>query len=329
MRVEIWADVVCPWAYIGKRRLERAPQGWQVPGDTDVEVVWRPYRIDPTAPMTAEPLATALQNPYVDTALRACAPADVTPSEHRERVADIARAEGIGPRWGARWRVSSHSAHRLAALALIEGGVRLQNAVMEELLRTYFVEGADIGSSGVLAGISERAGFDVGGRLLAEGGGDTEVRESLLIGQARAIRTSPTFVVGELALAGAQEPGEMRAYLVEAAARETPEVPEEVERLRRSESLLEAGNPLGALTLLQPLLEEHPGDRAVRLLSARAYYHSAQLNRARSVLEGLVGDGPDDSYAHLLLGRTLQRQARTGEAAPHVRLAAVMAPGWG
>lgn len=327
MRVEIWADVVCPWAYIGKRRIERALRGWSGPDGTEVEVVWRPYRIDPTAPTVAEPLAAALQNPFVDTALRACTPTDVTPSENRRRVAEIARDEGIGSRWGARWRVSSHNAHRLVALSLIKAGAGLQNAVMEELLGAHFVEGADIGAIDVLAEVAARAGFDAGGRLLAEGGGEAEVRESLLIGQSRAIRTSPTFVVDGLALAGAQEPEEIRSFLVDAAGREFSEPPEEVERLRRGESLLGAGNPLGALTLLAPLLAEHPEDRAVRLLAARAYYHSAQLNRARNVLEGLIDEGPDDAYAYLLLGRTLQRQGKVGEAGPLLRLAEVMAPG--
>lgn len=47
MRVEIWADVVCPWAHVGRHRLEAADRG--------VEIVWRPYRIDPSAPRAAEP----------------------------------------------------------------------------------------------------------------------------------------------------------------------------------------------------------------------------------------------------------------------------------
>ncbi|WP_419469372.1 DsbA family protein [Candidatus Frankia alpina] len=71
MRVEIWADVVCAWAYIGKRRLERTLADWS---GEDVDVVWRPFRIDPTAPAAAVPLAQALRDPVVAGALSRCGP---------------------------------------------------------------------------------------------------------------------------------------------------------------------------------------------------------------------------------------------------------------
>ncbi|SCG08394.1 Tetratricopeptide repeat-containing protein [Streptomyces sp. Ncost-T6T-2b] len=78
---------------------------------------------------------------------------------------------------------------------------------------------------------------------------------------------------------------------------------------------------MGALTLLRPLLEEFAGDRAVRTLAARAYFASAQLKRAEAQLAPLVEEYPDDAFARLLYGRTLQRQNRSEEAEPHMRLA--------
>ena len=61
---------------------------------------------------------------------------------------------------------------------------------------------------------------------------------------------------------------------------------------------------------------------APRLLLARAYYHSAQLGKAEAQLRVIVDRDPVEHYAHLLLGRTLERQGRAEEAAPWVRLAA-------
>ncbi len=324
MRIEIWADVVCAWAYIGKRRLEKALTGWD---GAPVEVVWRPFRIDPTAPPRATPLEELYRDPMVDDALRACAP-HLTPAQNRVRVSAVAAAEGLGPRWGAAWRADSGDAHRLIALAGETGGAPLQDAVAERVLKAHWIDAADIGDPAVLAAVARDAGFVEGPALLATGAGRDLVAERLLTGKARGVRTSPTLVAHGRALAGAQPPEAIRGFLADAAAHPSRPVPAEVERLRLAESLLTARDPLGALTLLRPLLDEHGDDRGVRLLAARAYYASAQLNRARATLERLVADHPDDSYARHLLGRTLHRQNDAG-AARHLTLAAAMTPALG
>lgn len=63
---------------------------------------------------------------------------------------------------------------------------------------------------------------------------------------------------------------------------------------------------------------------ALRVLLARAYFGSAQLGRAETTLRQLVEEVPDDGYLHLLLGRTLQRQARREDARRHLALAEVL-----
>ena len=50
--VEVWSDVVCPWCYIGKRRLETA---LAEVGSADVAVTWRAFQLDPSAPRPGEP----------------------------------------------------------------------------------------------------------------------------------------------------------------------------------------------------------------------------------------------------------------------------------
>jgi predicted DsbA family dithiol-disulfide isomerase len=318
MRLEIWADVVCPWAYIGKRRVERA---LAARGGEPVDVVWRPYRIDPTAPVRARPLDELLRDPFVDGALQACAP-HLTPAQNRVRVAEVAAAEGFS-RWGAAWHVSSHDAHRLLHLAEREGGSALQNAVAEEVMRAHFVEGEDIGGAEVLAGSAERAGFADGGRLLRAGEGDREVRELLLRGRARGVRTSPTLLVGDLALEGARHPAEITEFLERAGERPVRSLPAEVERLRLAEALVEK-DPLGALTLLEPLLAEHGEDRGVRLAAARARLRSAQVGRARRDLQVLAEEAPDDAYVRLLLASALSRSGEPEAAAVQRRLAEVL-----
>ena len=62
----------------------------------------------------------------------------------------------------------------------------------------------------------------------------------------------------------------------------------------------------------------------VRLLLARSLYHSAQLNGAIKVATELLDHDPNEPYAHLLVGRSLQRQGRGDEAQPHLRLAELL-----
>jgi len=83
------------------------------------------------------------------------------------------------------------------------------------------------------------------------------------------------------------------------------------------------GDPLGALRLLRPVLAGYR-EPAVLELAGRAYFASAQLGRAETVLRELVAARPDDAYARLLLGRTLQRQGRRTAAGGELRLAAAM-----
>ncbi|MGC5009145.1 DsbA family protein [Streptosporangium sp. DT93] len=312
-RMEIWADMTCAWAYVGRRRLEKAGLG------EDVEVVWRPYVIDPTAPAPSEPLEDALRDPVAEGALRIGTDAGARDEGVREGT-----EEGGTRHRGAVWRANTFDAHRVIALARGRGGAPLQDAVVERILRAHFTEGADIADRATLAALAAEAGLDGMAEALERGDGADEVRSELLRGKAAGIATSPTFMVGDTAVTGAQSP-EVLADLVRNAA-PARELPDEVRWLRQAEALLGVRDPLGALRTLEPLLAEHGDDSAVRLLAARAYFGSAQLGRARETLESLLESAPGDHYARFLLGRTLERAGRHRQALPHLRLAAAMDP---
>lgn len=101
-------------------------------------------------------------------------------------------------------------------------------------------------------------------------------------------------------------------------------------RLEWARSLYDHGDFSAAATALKELLDEADasgtvhGTADLRTLLARAYFGSAQLGRAETALRRLVEDAPDDGYLHLLLGRTLQRQARHDDARRHLALAEVL-----
>jgi Flp pilus assembly protein TadD len=103
-------------------------------------------------------------------------------------------------------------------------------------------------------------------------------------------------------------------------------------RLELARSLFARGDFASAANALAELLTDAEHDDAntlhstteLRLLLARAYFGSAQLGRAETVLREVVESAPADGYAHLMLGRTLQRQGRHGDARRHLTLAALL-----
>jgi len=95
-----------------------------------------------------------------------------------------------------------------------------------------------------------------------------------------------------------------------------------LERWERAQLLFEARDFIVAARLLAVVVEEVPEQTGPRLLLARAHYHSAQLRRAEEQLRQVIDSDPVEHYAHLMLGRTLERQGRRDEAAPWLRMAA-------
>lgn len=97
-----------------------------------------------------------------------------------------------------------------------------------------------------------------------------------------------------------------------------------MERYQRGQVFFDAGDFVTAARILAEVVAEAPDNLAASLLLARAYYHSAQLRRAEAQAREIVERYPAEEYAHLLLGRSLQRQSRHTDAVPHLRMAEAM-----
>jgi predicted DsbA family dithiol-disulfide isomerase len=151
VRIEIWSDVVCPWCYIGKRRLEKALTTFEHTGD--VEIVWRSFQLDPAAPREpVETVAEALGRKYGG-----------GPEAGRQmidRVEAVAAEEGLLFRHHQSLRVNTVDAHRVLHLALETGGPALQGRLKEALLSAYFVETENVADHDTLLRIAASAGLD-------------------------------------------------------------------------------------------------------------------------------------------------------------------------
>ena len=143
MKIEIWSDVVCPWCYIGKRRLERALGQFEHAGE--VEIAWRSFQLNPgTPPGTAVPTLEYLAGRFGPQA-----------TAMTGRVAELAQAEGLDFDFGAALTVNTLDAHRLLHLA---AGLGLGDAAKERLLRAHFTEGADLSDHETLTRLLGEAG---------------------------------------------------------------------------------------------------------------------------------------------------------------------------
>lgn len=196
IRIEVYSDVICPWCYVGKRRLERALQ--QVGETVKTRVVWKPFQLNPTMPKNGldrrQYLETKFGGPEAARAIY-------------DQVAAAGAAEYIPFAFDRIARTpNTFAAHRLIWLAGQQGK---QDELVEILFRRYFVEGGDIGSLETLSQAAAQAGLDQTATetFLTGDEGVGEVKAEEAAGHRLGIRGVPYFVFnGTSALSGAQPP---------------------------------------------------------------------------------------------------------------------------
>jgi predicted DsbA family dithiol-disulfide isomerase len=194
LHIDVISDVICPWCYIGKRRLEKAIAAH----DGQVKVRWLPFQLNPSMPKEG-----------------------ISRREYRTRkfgswersleldakVVAVGETEGIHFAFDRIERTpNTLDVHRLIWLADKQG---VQDAVVEALFRAYFTEGRDISNRQTLIDVVAEAGLDRGNAeaVLNRDDGLEAIKEAEE--QARRFRVEgvPFFIInGKLTLSGAQQP---------------------------------------------------------------------------------------------------------------------------
>jgi predicted DsbA family dithiol-disulfide isomerase len=195
MRIDVWSDIVCPWCYIGKRRLERALAGFEA--RPDVQVVHRSFQLNPAAPRDhTTRRGEGLKAKYGLSQLEL--------QVMEARLLKVARDEGLDFHLDEQVSGNTLDAHRVVQMARERGP---QDAVVERLFRAYFVEGRSIFDVESLATLAAEAGLDPGEmrtRLASDAYADA-VAADQQEGAARGVRGVPFFVIdGRYAISGAQ-----------------------------------------------------------------------------------------------------------------------------
>jgi predicted DsbA family dithiol-disulfide isomerase len=193
MQVDIFSDPVCPWCFIGKRRLERALAARPQHG---LRVSWRPFQLNPDMALDGMERNNYLARKFGN-AEKAAALYD--------RIDLVGASEGIAFQFAAIRRTpNTVDAHRLARYAHDLG---LQDRIMENLFRGYFLEGADIGERETLIDLAGRSGINPAdsANFLESGTYAAEVRAEDVTARRIGIQGVPCFVFnGRHVLSGAQ-----------------------------------------------------------------------------------------------------------------------------
>ena len=212
MRVEVFSDVICPWCAIGKRRLERALTRFDHAGDVDV--VWRAYELDPTAPpRRSGDYPGRLAAKYGMSRAQAAA-ANV-------KLTALAAAEGLDFHFDKVKPGNTFDAHRLLHYAATTGPHR-QDVLKERLFRAYFTDGVAVGEKEPLLQVAVEAGFDATGctAVLDSDRYEAEVRADEREALDLGVSGVPFFLVdGRFAVAGAQDPDTLLLALQRAWAK--------------------------------------------------------------------------------------------------------------
>ncbi|TPK90531.1 DsbA family protein [Mesorhizobium sp. B2-4-17] len=194
--VDVVSDVVCPWCFIGQKRLDRAVAA---AGDVDVHIRWRPFQLDPTIPPQGKDRREYMLAKFGS---------DERIREIHGRIEPLGEAEGISFAFDAiKVAPNTLDAHRLIRWAGAAGEA-VQNRLVRRLFQLNFEEGVNIGDHAVLIEAAREAGMDasVVATLLPTDADVEAVRTEIATASRMGITGVPCFLLeGKYAVMGAQD----------------------------------------------------------------------------------------------------------------------------
>ena len=204
LSIEVWSDVVCPWCYVGKRRIESALGQFEHRGD--VELRWRSFELDPSAPAEREhSSAEHLAGKYGMSVEQA--------EQTNDQMTRLAASEGLEYHLDRTRGGNSFAAHRLIQRALEDG---LQDEMKERLMRAYFTEGEPVGDPDTLVRLAAAVGVD-GEAALSDERYAEAVRADEELAARIGIRGVPYFVLDRRYGVSGAQPAELLLQALEKA----------------------------------------------------------------------------------------------------------------
>jgi len=196
IEIDVFSDAICPWCYVGKKRLEKAIAA--VKGTHEVAVRWKPFQLNPAMPKEGMGRKEYRERKFGS---------EKVVAELDRRMMDVGKQEGIPFALDRIQKTpNTFDAHRLIWHAARKDR---QDALVEGLFRAFFTEGRDIGDRAVLVDVAAKAGLEQadGARFLDGEEGAREVRDEEAKAREIGVQAVPFFTIaGRYAVAGAHEP---------------------------------------------------------------------------------------------------------------------------
>jgi predicted DsbA family dithiol-disulfide isomerase len=211
IKISVTSDFICPWCYIGEKRLARSIE--RLPTGIDVQLQWLPFELNPDMPPEGIDRRTYRLRKFG--------------SWERSQAMDAqtvlaGRDDGVTFNYEAIKRTpNTFLAHRVSWLAQREGK---QRAFVEATLQAYFTHGRDVGSKNVLAEIASGIGLDRDAivAFLNSDDGVASIRALERAALERGLQGVPYFDIGGTAIVGAQPAETILQTIIEAAGRLAP-----------------------------------------------------------------------------------------------------------
>ena len=220
LTIDIVSDVVCPWCYIGKRKLEAALASPEAAGLPPITIRWHPFQLNPDMPQAGVPRKQYLEDKFGGPERAA---------EIYARVGAAGKSVGLSLNFdGIKQQANTLLAHALIAYAQQspqnDASNKLGNDVKERIMKAYFVDGLFIGSVDVLVEIAVAAGLQ--GAAVREFLSDPAQCDAVAQADAQArqmgVSGVPFFIFNQkVAVSGAQEPAALLAAMQQALIAES------------------------------------------------------------------------------------------------------------
>jgi len=212
IRIDVVSDVVCPWCYIGKRRLEKAIEGTQLSNNVqvkDIEIIYRAYQLDPSVPNEGMDFQTYMENRF--------GAGFVSKFQQVEQAAQI---EGLDFDFSSLPKaINTFTLHRILTIALKDG---IQAEVKEAFMKAYFIDKQDLTQENILVKLLKKYDWSAEKTLsiINSDIATDEVKEEMNYYRQLGVTGVPFFIFNQkYAVSGAQ-PAEVFMEILEKVSKE-------------------------------------------------------------------------------------------------------------
>ena len=212
IRIDVVSDVVCPWCYIGKRRLEKAIEGTQHSDNVQVkntEIIYRAYQLDPSVPNEGLDFQTYMESRFGTGFV-----------SKFHQVEQVAQTEGLNFDFASLPKaINTFTLHRILTIALKDG---IQAEVKEAFMKAYFVDKQDLTQENTLIELLEKYGWSAEKTIsiINSDIANDEVKEEMNYYKQLGVTGVPYFIFNQkYAVSGAQ-PSEVFMEILEKVSKE-------------------------------------------------------------------------------------------------------------